>query len=420
MKKMSKKQKLIILISIITIIVIIGLVLGMNAIRVNIANGKYNSSNGSSNNGNLLPEYIKAGITLGGVTGTLEDLDTSDATATPADIISGKTAYVDGKKITGTYRTLGMCQIGDYIEYVPSGTYTWQAEYCSTVKTPKTDDVILNSSDANYKIEKWRILSIDEENGKVEMVPAEPTKGTVYLGEAQGYNNGVQLLDEACSNLYGDSSKNIEARSIKVEDLRAKMTEAALEEANNLVYNGTKYLNQTGSAYINNRKYPIIYAEEKLSVIDGNKKESGLGISEQNGLIGRNDKGATNSTGYIMANTSIQPYETFWYASNAFLQTAFEKLENGRNYYDIFLPDGTSTFYWMSSRCVDTFYDYCHFIISTIYNGEVGTRIGYMIDSGMYSSSDSLPLFPVVTINSNTKLGTGDGKTAQTAYEIIE
>ena len=420
MKKISKKQKLIILISIITIIVVIGIIIGANVIKVNILTRKYNTANKDSNNGNLLPEYIKAGITLGGITGTLEDLDTSDATATPEDILYGKTAYVDGKKITGTYRTIGMCQVGDYISYVPSGTYIWQAEYCSTVKTPKTDDVILNSADENYKIEKWRILSIDEETGKVEMVPVEPTKGTVYLGEAQGYNNGVQLLDEACNNLYGDSSKNIEARSIKVEDLRAKMTEAALEEANNLVYNGTKYGNQTGNAYINNRRYPIIYAEEKLSVIDGNKKESGLGISEQNGLIGRNDKGATNSTGYIMANISIQPYETYWYASNAFLQTAFEKLENGRNYYDIFIPNGTSTLYWMSSRCVDTFYDYCHFIITTINNGTVDTRIGYMIDSGMYSSSDSLPLFPVVTINSNTKLGTGDGKSAETAYEIIE
>ena len=102
MKKLSKKQQLIILISIITIIVIIGII-GANIIRINIANGNYNSSNGSSNNNNLLPEYIKAGITLGGVTGTLEDLDTSDATATAKDIALGKTAYVNGVKITGTY-----------------------------------------------------------------------------------------------------------------------------------------------------------------------------------------------------------------------------------------------------------------------------------------------------------------------------
>ena len=102
MKKTFKKQKIIILIAIALIIVIIGILIGTNAIKINILTGKFNSANKNSSNGNLLPEYIKARITLGGVTGTLEDLDTSDATATAEDIALGKTAYVNGVKITGT------------------------------------------------------------------------------------------------------------------------------------------------------------------------------------------------------------------------------------------------------------------------------------------------------------------------------
>ena len=119
MKKLNKNRKLIALISIITIIIIIGVIISANIIKTNIANEKYKSSNENSNNENLIPEYIKKGITLGGVTGTLESLDTSDATAKPEDILFGKTAYVDGKKITGTKITKDVLKIGDYVEYTP-------------------------------------------------------------------------------------------------------------------------------------------------------------------------------------------------------------------------------------------------------------------------------------------------------------
>lgn len=52
---------------------------------------------------NLIPENIKKGEKIYGVTGTLDVLDTSDATATPEDIMVGATAYVNGEKITGTH-----------------------------------------------------------------------------------------------------------------------------------------------------------------------------------------------------------------------------------------------------------------------------------------------------------------------------
>ncbi|WP_423738406.1 hypothetical protein ACUH7Y_17430 [Clostridium beijerinckii] len=49
---------------------------------------------------NLAAEAIKAGTTVGGIVGTF----TSDATAAASDISSGKTAYVNGNKVTGTGR----------------------------------------------------------------------------------------------------------------------------------------------------------------------------------------------------------------------------------------------------------------------------------------------------------------------------
>ena len=102
MKKLSQKQKLVGFIAILLVAVILAIVITTNVMEINIANGSYNSANNNSSSGNLLPEYIKAGITLGGVTGTLEDLDTSDATATPEDIAYGKVAYARGERIVGT------------------------------------------------------------------------------------------------------------------------------------------------------------------------------------------------------------------------------------------------------------------------------------------------------------------------------
>ena len=99
-------------------------------------------------------------------------------------------------------------EIGSTVTYNPSGTYNWQAKYCSSTKTETTDDVTLNSSTGeDFNISSWKVLSIDNETGTVELVPSAPTTGTVYLGQAQGYNNGVKLLNDACSSLYGNSEK---------------------------------------------------------------------------------------------------------------------------------------------------------------------------------------------------------------------
>lgn len=53
----------------------------------------------------LIPENIKKGVNIFGVDGGFDAVDTSDATATASDILKDKTAYVNGEKIVGTYKT---------------------------------------------------------------------------------------------------------------------------------------------------------------------------------------------------------------------------------------------------------------------------------------------------------------------------
>ena len=103
MKKLSKKQKLIGFIAIMLAVIIIAIVIITSIIKRNnqVKSEGYlaTTANASSS---LISNYILNGITIGGITGKMEVLDTSDATATPEDIALGKTAYVKGEKIIGT------------------------------------------------------------------------------------------------------------------------------------------------------------------------------------------------------------------------------------------------------------------------------------------------------------------------------
>ena len=329
------------------------------------------------------------------------------------------TATVDGKSFTvNANGSVGEIvpapeglEVGTEVTYTPSGTYKWEAEYCSSNKTVGTDDVKLDSSNDNYKISKWKVLDI--KNGKVTLVPETATSGTVYLGQAQGYNNGVKLLNDACSNLYGNASKGIEARSINIEDIENYMT----EEAKNGTDGAYKYNNgnatyntQTSTPYTSHKKYPTIYAKENLSVINGTTNNNGLGMSEQTSLIKRTDESATN--GKLEASKSIQPYQTYWYKDSSFMQTAFKTANNGKNYYDLLIPNGTSTYYWLASCCVNTDSNYCDFYVCFVNSGNVSACT--MCGSNDNTGNDSRELFPVVTLSSELLSGNAtDGFTVK-------
>ena len=178
------------------------------------------------------------------------------------------------------------------------------------------------------------------------------------------------------------------------------MLEAKLTEAHSYTNGTTQYGNQVSSAYTSNKYYPVIYAEEKLCVINGNKKTTGLGMSEQTSFIEKNANSATD--GYLNASTSIQTYQTYWYKDNSYMQGAFRTAANGIKYYNLLIPKGSSTTYWLSSRCAKPVSNGCYFGIRNVNGGSVYAEDFF---GPGYSSGGSFALFPIISLSTSLLSG---------------
>ena len=289
-------------------------------------------------------------------------------------------------------------EIGSIVSYNPDGTYSIDERYSGSADNPD----VLDSSTDEFNIDTWKVFDINETTGEITLVPISSTDnagGYVYLQGAQGYNNAVYLLDEACSKLYGDEEKGITARSIDMDDIEGKMTEEALEEAHSYTNSssGARYGEQIENAYSqSNSYYPSIYEQEALREINGTYSATGLGMSDKvSGLIEPDANGGTN--GYLQG-TSIRPTQTYWNGDNSFMQTAFETSNNGVNYYNLLMLDGDSTYYWVASRCVSAYSSSCNFYVRFVNGGHVHANC--MFSSFEGSSLDYYGLFPVVTLSS--------------------
>lgn len=332
--------------------------------------------------------------------------------------------------------------IGTRVAYTTDSTSNWSAELYSSSNDVNTDNITLQASSSgsivagnvDMSITNWKVFSINAQNHTVELISDSPTTGKVTLCEPQGYNNGVYLLNNACNELYSKTvfknSKNyaITGRNVNREDIEERMTELALDTGENAVHKYTDtitYGNQYSNAFTSgHNRYPLIYANEYYSVINGrtNTNSSSLKTYEQINPVHRTDtiqeiqedgtyknNTPSNDDGRVKAEVSIQPYQTYYKTENEFMQVAFKSPRElssetdgtqNTNYKMLMLDSNENvTTYWLASRCIDLDDSNCNYRICAVHNGTV--RAYRMYNSGGGSGSQNFALRPIITVSNS-------------------
>ncbi len=225
MKKLNGKQKLIGSIAIVLVAVILAIVIRVNVASNNsqIADEGYAATSANAGS-SLIANYILNGITIGGITGKMDILNTNDATAKAEDIAWGKVAYARGERIVGTMNPPPIEELKGNIAYADfEGDGTADGIIFADLK-------VGNRGDGNWG-DSWGDYTIPTEEGLKEyyvvnesyteakfggltgelIAPAEGTSGKdrFYVMALEDFNPGTRYCwyDAAYGNL--DSQYNV-------------------------------------------------------------------------------------------------------------------------------------------------------------------------------------------------------------------
>ncbi len=261
--------------------------------------------------------------------------------------------------------------VGKYVGYTPvSGSFTSQGTYNG-------------GSNQNFSTTtgvKWKIL--DSNSNTLTLISDIAVNTGFRLGYEDGYNNGVLLLNNACKEMYSNSSLGATGRSLDIDDIEKYMT---YNKNNNSSY-GTEY--KCPSTY---NHYPKIFADEKTGAVGGNYG-SKYGLSDQDNYVtgettDSNVKGKITSYDFTMSTNTMK----------------------NQTYANLF---SSSTQTWLASRCMNVdggagLIQFCMFYISSYTVDDAN----YLFRSDYSYKSFNYAIRPVVEIDlSKVNVGvTGDG-----------
>lgn len=163
---------------------------------------------------NITADKLKKGYTAHGADGELingtceHDANTQDATATESEILSGKTAYVRGNKVTGAMKNNGA--VAGKIS-TKAGKYTVPQGYhdgSGTVQIDETEQAKLISANIREGI---TILGVEggmtgSEDVKAQTKTVTPTTAQQTVLPDAGYNSLTSVVVKAIPYVESDNS----------------------------------------------------------------------------------------------------------------------------------------------------------------------------------------------------------------------
>ena len=266
---------------------------------------------------------------------------------------SNRSYLVDANgNITEAVKREGL-KVGDYINYIPDENTTgYTTDKLTEAITGATQNASTITQDQQYAKDgtgmTWQILRIYAD-GSIDLIGSE-TNQSVYFKGANGYNNGVLLLNNACKAMYSNSSLGATGRSLKIEDIESVSS-----------YGGAT--NQEYTPYY--KSYPNIFAQEEGGAPNGTY--GSLGRSEQSSYV----------TGNSSGNSSFKGKWTYY---NYTMSSSYMN----QKYVTLFNCSPTS---WLASRCVEYGNTRFYFSMFCVDGGRVNPDWLFGSDYGTYSNS---------------------------------
>ena len=306
--------------------------------------------------------------------------DRAGNTTVPSTAISATT------KKAGMSDTELASNVGKYVEYTPvSGSFS---DHVGSTYSGDTQNQ--NTQLSTITNLKWRIL--DASDNTLTLISDTTANTPFTLEGANGYNNGVLLLNNACKSMYSNNSLGATGRSLNIDDIEKHMS----YDKNTYSDEVGKYGNEYLASSLNN--YPNIFSEEKTGA-PGGIYGSKYGLSEQEKYV----------TG-VSSKTILKGKYTFYKF------TMDENTMSNLLYVELFYGDKCI---WLASRSVYLNSAGAAFCIFDIYHEDIGIhRLPLYNSNGGYTYASNA-IRPVVEIDlSKVNVGlTGDGS-SDSPYSI--